>query len=71
MSIPNNAQLAVMRRLQNGLPSNATKDQPAVCRVVSHSWGREGTTVCFHRFIAGRLAPELYRVYADGSVSAH
>jgi hypothetical protein len=72
MALPNPAQRAVMRRLEHGLPPLAAVKEPVgVRRVISHDWGREGTTVLFHRFLAGSLAPELWRIYADGRVSAH
>lgn len=69
---PNPAQLAVLRRLEHGLPPHAEQPEPVpVLRVLSHDWGREGRTVLFHRFIEGRLAPELWRIYSDGRTSQH
>ena len=69
---PNPAQAQVLRRLEHGLPPTAEADGPvAVRRVVSSEWGREGTTILFHRFLEDLLAPELWRVYADGRTSQH
>ena len=69
---PNKTQQQVMRRLERGLPPLADVSEPvAPARVTSTSWGREGTTVVYHRFLAGLLCPEMYRVYADGRVSRH
>ena len=69
---PNPTQQLVMRRLEHGLPPLVDVAEPVpVRRVISHEWGRQGTTVLFHRFIEGLLAPELWRIYADGRVSQH
>jgi hypothetical protein len=70
--MPNPAQQRVMDRLVAGLPPQPEVEAPVpVLRVVSHEWGREGNTILFHRFIKGLLAPELYRIYADGRTSRH
>lgn len=72
MAFPNPLQRTVMERLNSGLAPFPVELSPLVVkRVVSHDWGREGKTVLYHRFIAGSLAPEMYRIWADGRVSQH
>jgi hypothetical protein len=66
------AQLAVIRRLTAGLPPEPRADAPvAPRRVTGTEQGREGSTVLFHRWVAGQLVPDLFRVYADGRWSQH
>ena len=73
-AIPNTTQLAIVRRLEKGLPPRAEQAAPvAPLKVITTEWGREPGTrnVLFHRFVEGRLAPELFRIWEDGRVSQH